>query len=230
MLPQMRIADADLRIDRLRTMAIWAVAFGIVEGAIVVYLREIFYPHGFSLPLAPMPARIYRMEVIREAATMFMLGGIARLGARDGLRRLAAFAFCFGIWDLVYYAVLKVALGWPASWMEWDILFLIPLPWTGPVLAPVLVSLSLIAASAPLLLAGEEGVPRVGKADWGVQAGAGLIILAAFLRNAPTLAAGRPLISFPWALFLSGLLLGVGGYLRLWRSAALRSSVRLPES
>ena len=30
--------------------------------------------------------------------------------------------------------------GWPRSVFDWDILFLIPLPWWGPVLAPVLIA------------------------------------------------------------------------------------------
>jgi hypothetical protein len=40
---------------------------------------------------------------------------------------------------------LKVILNWPASLYDWDILFLIPLPWIGPVIAPVLISLVMIA-------------------------------------------------------------------------------------
>jgi hypothetical protein len=45
--------------------------------------------------------------------------------------------FVFGIWDLFYYVWLKVCLGWPSSLLTWDVLFLIPVPWVGPVLAPV---------------------------------------------------------------------------------------------
>ncbi len=42
---------------------------------------------------------------------------------------------------------LKLLLGWPESLFTWDILFLIPVPWVGPVLAPVLVSLTMIGVA-----------------------------------------------------------------------------------
>ena len=50
----------------------------------------------------------------------------------------------FGAWDLSFYASLKVLIGWPASLMTWDLLFLIPVPWVGPVLAPSIVSITLV--------------------------------------------------------------------------------------
>jgi len=98
-----------------------------------------------------MAADVVLVEVAREAATLLMLLGVAMLAERRPLRRFAAFAFCFGVWDIVYYVMLRAAIGWPASLLEWDILFLIPAPWTSPVLAPVLVSLALIGAAVLIL-------------------------------------------------------------------------------
>ena len=40
----------------------------------------------------------------------------------------------FGIWDIFYYVFLKIIYDWPKSLFDWDILFLIPLPWWGPVI------------------------------------------------------------------------------------------------
>ena len=49
---------------------------------------------------------------------------------------------------------LKLILGWPASIFDWDVLFLIPVPWIGPVVAPVLVSIAMIAGG--LLIVRQE--------------------------------------------------------------------------
>ena len=48
------------------------------------------------------------------------------------------------MWDIFYYVFLKMMCGWPHSLLDWDILFMLPLPWWGPVLAPVLISLLMI--------------------------------------------------------------------------------------
>lgn len=178
---------------------LFGVAFGYVEGAVVVYLRELYYPEGFAFPLEPIPPRILQVEIVREAATLLLLWAFARLAAVGGTRRFAVFAFCFGVWDLVYYATLKAWLDWPATVLEWDVLFLIPIPWLAPVLAPVLVSVALIAAAVVMLRAPALVVRPV---DWGVEVGAGVLILATFFANTPALAAGEAPTDYPWGLFL----------------------------
>jgi len=82
--------------------------------------------------------------VAREAATLVMLLAVGVLAGRAWRSRLGYAAIAFGAWDIFYYVFLKAMCGWPHSVMDWDILFLIPLPWWGPVLAPVLISLLLI--------------------------------------------------------------------------------------
>lgn len=129
-------------------LLVFGIAMGALEGIVVVYLRELYYSLGFDFPLAPMPRRIYLAELAREACTLLMLGGLAALSARGFLRQFAVFVWSFAIWDLAYYATLKLALDWPASWWTWDILFLIPIPWVGPVLAPVLYCVVMAAAGA----------------------------------------------------------------------------------
>ena len=47
----------------------------------------------------------------------------------------------FGVWDLFYYAWLKVLIDWPQRWLEWDVLFLIPNVWLGPWICPALIAL-----------------------------------------------------------------------------------------
>ena len=39
-------------------LLLYAVAMGYLEAAVVVYLRAIYYPEGFSFPLKPMDAGI----------------------------------------------------------------------------------------------------------------------------------------------------------------------------
>ncbi len=198
-------------------LTLFGVAFGFIEGAVVVYLRELYYPGGFSLDLlASRPRHIVTTEVVREAASLLMLLSVARLAVRGGLRRFAVFAFCFGVWDLVFYLTLKLLLDWPLSLLDWDILFLIPVPWTAPVLAPVLVSLGLVTAGAMLLLPPEERLPHLTRRDWLIESVAGLVILATFFWALPNLAAGRPPGAYPWWLFAIGYLGGMGWIKYRW--------------
>jgi len=85
------------------------------------------------------------MEWCREASTIIMLVAIGVLASKDLLRRFSYFLYSFAIWDISYYVWLKVVLGWPTSFLTWDLLFLIPVPWIGPVLAPIICSLTMIA-------------------------------------------------------------------------------------
>ena len=75
---------------------------------------------------------------MREAATLVMLLAVGMLAGADVAPRLGYTAIAFGVWDIFYYVFLRVIGGWPRSLFDWDILFLLPLPWWGPVLAPVL--------------------------------------------------------------------------------------------
>src|ERR1051325_7850435 len=125
----------------LTWVTVYAIAMGVLEGAVVVYLRKLYYPHGFGFPLAPVDNDVALIEAIREAATVVMLAAIGVLAGRSRGERFSYFLYAFGLWDLIYYVFLKAALGWPASLMTWDILFLLPVPWVGPVLTPCLLAL-----------------------------------------------------------------------------------------
>ncbi len=122
----------------------WLIIFGIamafLESAIVIYLRKIYYPDGFHLPIRIIEPDVALVEIIREAATLIMLVAIGILAGKTRIQRFAFFLLCFGVWDIFYYVFLKIFLNWPASILEPDILFLIPVPWIGPVLAPVILS------------------------------------------------------------------------------------------
>lgn len=123
---------------------VFAIAMGFMESAIVIYLRELFYPNGFNFPLQPIPHRLAIVEILRETATVIMLVCVGYFTGRNKLQRFAFFSLAFAIWDLFYYVFLFVFLGWPQSLFTWDILFLIPVPWVGPVWAPCLLSLLMV--------------------------------------------------------------------------------------
>ena len=79
---------------------------------------------------------------------MVMLISVALLAARNAKERWACFLWAFAAWDLTYYAGLWATLGWPASLLSLDLLFLIPVPWVSQVWFPVLVSgLSLVGVA-----------------------------------------------------------------------------------
>jgi len=132
----------------LTILTVFAVAMGLLEAAVVIYMRQLYYP---SNPLEMFPLQFLNsydtvLELSREAATVIMLLTVALLADRSSRTRMfAAFAFVFGVWDLFYYFWLKVLLGWPTSWLEWDVLFLIPSIWLGPWICPALISLLFIA-------------------------------------------------------------------------------------
>ena len=127
-----------------RALVVFAVAMGFLEAIVVVYVRELFYPEGFEFPLKMLPPWMVGVEFIREICTILMLGSVAWISGKSFLQRLSIFLFTFGIWDILYYIGLKIILGWPDSLLTWDILFFIPITWTGPVLAPVLCSVVMI--------------------------------------------------------------------------------------
>jgi hypothetical protein len=131
---------------RWLTVATYAAAMAWVESAVVYYLRTMI--HRIE-PYQPNPLPIIGglgpVELMRELATMVMLLTVGLLAGRTWRSRLGFSAVAFGVWDIFYYVFLKVMCDWPHSLSDWDILFLIPLPWWGPVWAPVSISLLMIA-------------------------------------------------------------------------------------
>ena len=126
--------------------ALYAVAMAWVEAAVVYYLRSLI---GRMEPYQPYPLPVVggygEAEVIREMATLVMLFTVGWLAGATWRCRVGYSAVAFGIWDIFYYVFLRVMTGWwPKSVLDWDILFLIPLPWWGPVWAPVSIALLMI--------------------------------------------------------------------------------------
>ena len=202
---------------RRRYAGLWlfGAALGYFEATIVVYLRQLYYPGGFRFPLREMPVDMLAVEVGREAASLLLLLGVAIAAARSRRERWPVFFLTFGIWDIFYYLFLLVLLGWPSSPGTWDILFLIPVPWTSPVWAPVLVALLFVTVST-IRLRRLEAVAPIGyrSCDIALMVVGGLIVLLSFLWNAlPVMECAVP-SGFPLAVYIPGLLLMAAGSLR----------------
>ncbi|MGH9377370.1 MAG: hypothetical protein ACRD1I_01100 [Terriglobia bacterium] len=217
---------------------LFGVSFGYVEAAVVVYLREITEPVVERLdpgrspadlfPLLPPAAlkesthpllwKAFEIEIGREAATMVMLAAVAVAIGPNGTESLAAFVMAFGVWDIAFYGFLRIFIGWPASLLTWDLLFLLPVPWAGPVLAPVIVSLSMIVAGSLVLWrAGGDRPVRLNWLHWlGVLLG-GLIIVFSFTWNFRSLLAGGAPQHFNWTLFAIGEALSLGAFLHAFK-------------
>jgi hypothetical protein len=131
--------------SRWLTVVIFALAMAWVESAVVYYLRTMI---NRIQPYQPNPLPIIgglgSAEMVREAATLIMLLTVGILAGRNWRSRLGYTAIAFGVWDIFYYVFLKVMCNWPRSLFDWDILFLLPLPWWGPVLAPVSIAALMI--------------------------------------------------------------------------------------
>ncbi|MBA3051739.1 MAG: hypothetical protein ABII20_07220 [Candidatus Omnitrophota bacterium] len=195
-------------------VSVFAVAMAFMEAAIVVYLRALYYPEGFSFPLAAMPRNILLVEIMREAATIVMIASAAVLAARQFYGRMAVFFYMFAVWDIFYYVFLKALLGWPASFFEMDVLFLIPAVWAGPVLAPLICSFTMIALAALIEkgLASAENF-RLSAREWGLLWAGAFIIFLSFIWDYGFLilngAVQSQILSFApgpykWGLFTSG--------------------------
>jgi hypothetical protein len=148
-------------------LTMFAVAMGFLESAVVVYIRAIYYPDGFAFPLKEMSPLLAVTELFREVATMVMLVSVAAICAKRFAVAVAWFIYAFAVWDIFYYVFLYVLLGWPPSILTWDILFLLPVMWVGPVLAPVINSITMILLAAVIIRAAERhGTIRVKGLEW----------------------------------------------------------------
>jgi hypothetical protein len=186
---------------------------------VVVYLRALYYPNGFAFPVVIAETRMAVTELFRELATLIIIWAAASLAYERLQSRAAAFFMIFGIWDIFYYIFLKILLDWPESLSTWDLLFLLPLPWAGPVWAPVLVSIGIIYAGAVVLLHNAEGKPLYfGKRFVIAETVSAAIIILSFLIPGYSVVTETIPVHFPWYLFWAGFVMGVTLFLHQLRA------------
>lgn len=145
-------------LRRIGWWTLYGVAFGVIEATVVVYIRRLLgipFGSGYSAFLGGASvgfgsgsisevfhrSGLLHVEMMREAATIFLLIGAA-CGACSTIReRISLFCYTFAVWDLGYYLYLSIAAGFPRSLTATDIYFLIPVAWVGPVWFPVLIAM-----------------------------------------------------------------------------------------
>jgi hypothetical protein len=204
---------------RLSLIACYAVAMAAVESAVVVYLRALQSGAAPASVLQyALPDRLILIEVGREAATLVMILTVAALAARTMREAFLYSALVFGVWDIFYYIWLWVFIGWPPSLFTWDILFLIPVPWLGPVIAPIIVSFCLVVGSLWLLARPSLGLPRLA---WGLVILGAVFILLSFTADYRYALARTDPPRFRWELFGAGIVVAVVG--AIWGSRGSRA-------
>jgi len=161
----------------LGIISLFAIAMGLLESAVVIYLRDILYPGGFEFPLNPVRPDLVWTEILRELATLVMLLTIGILAGKTAPEKFAWFLYTFAIWDIFYYVFLWALIGWPESFMTWDVLFLLPVTWTGPVISPLIIASTMILL-ALLIVRKESG--RIPKLSWILLISGSLILITAF--------------------------------------------------
>jgi hypothetical protein len=197
-------------------VVIFSLAMAWMESAAVTYLRSLvgrIDPYQ-ARPL-PISIGLGQAEVVREAATLIMLFTVGWLAGRSWRSRLGYALIAFGMWDIFYYVFLAVISGWPHSIFDWDVLFLIPLPWWGPVIAPALIALMMIIGGTLVSQHDQPDRPiRPNRSAWLMNLSGVIVALYVFMADAIRAVGGgldsiRSVLptSFNWPLFIIALVL-----------------------
>jgi len=223
-------------------VTLFAIAMGYLESAVVVYIRELYYPDGFTFPMRLISSRVMITELWREAATLVMLLGVGIIAGKTAPQRFAYFIYSFAVWDIFYYVFLRVVLGWPQSLLTWDVLFFIPTVWVGPVIAPVINSVTMILLGLVIIFRGD--MPwhvRTRWIVWSLLIVGSLIILISYTLeysqftlqryswqdllvngiSKQMLMSGTEYMpkKFPWWIFMAGELMHLGAVGMIWQKS-----------
>ncbi len=218
-------------IAKILWVSVFSIAMAYLEAAVVVYLRRLYGINDLMLQVPPFDAQIAVIEVGREFATLVMLLCIGWIAGNTIHSRIGFALITFGMWDIFYYIWLRVLIGWPQSMIEPDLLFLIPLPWWGPVLSPVLIALLMVIGGTIAVVRTENnGTLKIDPWFWLSLITGVLIMLFTFMSDAlkalpadvSTLSSLKP-SPFNWPVYLIGLALVV---IALWRMTARKKGQR----
>jgi hypothetical protein len=236
--------------NTLLVISAFAIAMGMLESAVVIYLRDILYPGGFEFPLNPVRPDLVWTEILREVATLVMLLGVGILAGRNLAERFAWFLYTFAVWDIFYYIFLRILAGWPESLMTWDVLFLLPVTWTGPVISPLILSFTMILFAMLILTTGDRvrtGRVRISPFSWFLLVTGSLVLITAFTWDYSGFVLEKMSFSdiwtlprsqvhalvheyiprrFNWPLFSAGEIIILAGIFFFWRET--RKSTRAP--
>jgi hypothetical protein len=191
----------------------FAIAMAWVEAACVFYLRALVGRiNPYQADPLPIGGVTGTVELWREAATLVMIAMIGVLAGRTWRRRAGYAALAFGAWDIFYYIFLRLISGWPKTLFDWDVLFLLPLPWWGPVLAPVSIAMVMILWGT--LVTQSHDAPADARWTWALGWTGIVLALGVFTIDAwRALPGGRDAVrrvlptTFNWPVFAVALLL-----------------------
>ncbi|MEA3396685.1 MAG: hypothetical protein U9R05_04410 [Chloroflexota bacterium] len=215
-----------MQTRKLWSLGLFAVAMAYLEAAVVVYLRQLYGIDDLMTSVPPFDPATGLIEVGREAATLVMLLTVGWAAGKRFQSRLGFALFAFGLWDIFYYLWLRVFIGWPASLLSMDILFLIPLPWWGPVIAPVLIAALMAAGGLRLIQLDDLGLAaRFRPLHWAALGGGILLVLYTFMTDAlallpadvQALSQVKP-TAFNWPVYALGLVMAA---LAIWLATAI---------
>ena len=158
---------------KLLALIFFGIAFGLLEAIVVFYIRTIagqatekhivLTQYTTLLDLKFIAFIVFKhpifvnnkidtIEMFREFSTIVMLIAIAYIAGQTVKQRIGAFLIAFALWDIFYYVFLYFIVGWPTSLFDLDIYFLIPVPWIGPVITPIIISLLILISGIKLYL------------------------------------------------------------------------------
>jgi len=130
-------------------------------------------------------------------------------------QRFAYFLTIFAVWDIFYYVWLKVLLDWPGSIMDWDVLFLIPVVWASPILAPILISLTLLVFAVIILYrCCCKGPLKLTLADWIGFTFAALVVVVSLCTAGSYITKPDYKLHFHWLLFALGYISAIALFIK----------------
>jgi hypothetical protein len=201
---------------KFAAITLFSIAMAFLEAAVVIYLRELYYTEGFCFPLKIISADIFLIEIGREISTVVLLISIGIIAGKTPLEKFCYFLYGFGLWDIFYYIWLKLIVNWPPSLLTWDLLFLVPVPWVAPVLAPLIVALTMTIVAAVIIYLQERGACfKITKLDLALGALAALLIFVSFVLDFPRMEDQQSPDKYHWELLIIGELFGVFIVLRI---------------
>jgi hypothetical protein len=221
-------------------LSLFAIVTGYIEAAAVAYIRSIYEPiHARLFPerdpddllplftfeqwreQAPPYLRSPVLEIVRETATVVALVLVA-LATTPTLRRWpATFFLMLGISGWSYYLSLKALIGWPHSLEDWDLIFMVPLPWVGTVWAALVCYTAMIVAAAWFFGAEATGRPlRSGPFGWLLLLTGSLVTAAPFCWDVQHIVSGGYPRPFNGLVLAAGLALVLAGLLYAWKRSA----------
>jgi len=206
-----------MRTKKLYWVGIFAISFAFVEATVVVYLRQMYGIHNLLQDIPAFDSMITFVEVGREFSTLIMLLAVGWAVGRSLQTRLGFAFYALGLWDIFYYIWLKLFINWPESLLTTDILFLLPLPWWGPVIGPALIAALMVIGGGLAVIAADFGHSIQFSALEKITLHGGLLVmlysfiensLSALPTNVDTLSQLRP-STFSYHIYVPGLIVTV---------------------